>query len=254
MTRNCKSLASFSIGATDGEIGKVKELYFDDVTWTIRYLIVETGSWLFGREVLISPHAVVQYDWENKIFEVNLTKEQVKNSPDIDTDRPVSRQQEILLNQYYPWPSYWGGGLWGNGMGVTGMMLPASLPFEQAIQKETQSENEDDNPHLRSTKTVEGYAVKATDGYIGDILDFLIEEDTMQIKFIVVDTGSWIPGKKVILSPTLINTIDYNNSEVLVNASIDKVKNSPEYDASKPAGDDYAASLESHYDGSILPH
>lgn len=112
MKRNIKSLIGFTIGATDGEIGKVTEFYFDDETWTIRYLIVETGSWLFGRKVLISPIALLTPDWENKIFPINLTKEQIKNSPDIDTERPVSRQQELDMYAHYPWGTYWGSGFY----------------------------------------------------------------------------------------------------------------------------------------------
>jgi len=249
MKRKIKSLTGFSIGATDGEIGNVKEFYFDDETWTIRYLIVETGGWLFGRKVLISPHSIQHSDWENKIFEANLTKEQVRNSPDIDTDKPISRQHEILLNQYYPWPSYWGDGLWAGGLGVTGMMAPVTLPLEQAVAEEAKSPNEKYNPHLRSTSALTGYSIKATDGDIGEIEDFLIDEDRMKIDFIVVDTGAWLPGKKVLLSPDLIKEINWNSSKILVNATVEQVRTSPEYDADRPMDDEYVASHQSHYGG-----
>lgn len=252
MIHNIKSLTGFSIGATDGEIGKVKEFYFDDETWAIRYLIVETGSWLFGRKVLISPHAIVNSDWENKIFKVNLTKEHVRNSPDIDTDKPVSRQHEILLSEYYPWPAYWSGGFWAGGIGMTGMMAPGTPPLEQAIAEETGPARKKSNPHLRSTETVAGYSVKATDGNIGDIEDFLLEEGTMNIDFIVVDTRSWFPGKKVLLSPKWIREINWNSSEVVVNATTEQVRKSPEYDADKPLSDAYAEGLENYYTG--FPH
>jgi len=117
MERNINSLRGFTIGATDGEIGKVKEFYFDDETWAVRYLIVETGNWLSGRAVLIAPQALLFPDWEHEVFPINLTKEQIKSSPDIDTDKPISRRKEIELYGHYPWRSYWGSGFFAGGFG-----------------------------------------------------------------------------------------------------------------------------------------
>lgn len=215
------------MGATDGEIGKVKAFYFDDNTWTIRYLIVETGGWLSGRKVLISPQALLAPDWESNVFPVNLTKEQIKNSPDIDTDKPVSRQQEIALNAYYPWTGYWGSGIWSGGMGVTGMMTSPAIPLEQAIhENESASRKETGDPHLRSTDEVSGYNIKAADGEIGDAEDFIVDDSTWKIAFMVVDTGNWFPGKKVIISPKLIKDIKWDTSEIVLNASVEQVKNS----------------------------
>ncbi len=137
MKRTIKNLMGFTMGATDGEIGKVKDFYFDDVTWTIRYLVVETGNWLSNRKVLISPEALLQVDWANETFPVNLTKEQIKKSPDVDTDQPVSRQHEMELYTHYPWTNYWGGGIWAGGMGTAGMMMPrSSVPMEEAVKKQ----------------------------------------------------------------------------------------------------------------------
>ncbi len=245
MNRSAKSLLGFSIGATDGEIGTVKEFYFDDETWTVRYLVVETGSWLFGRKVLIAPHAVTATDWDNEVLAVNLTKDQVKHSPDIDTERPVSRQQEIELYQYYPWGDYWGGGLWAGGMGVTGMMMPANQPLETAIHKENDTSHNDD-PHLRSTDDVTGYNLKATDGEIGEIEDFIIANNWM-INYVVVDTGNWFPGKKVIISPKWIKNIDWNSTEIIVDATVEQVKNAPEYDPATDLTDEYQSNLQNYY-------
>ena len=103
MKRAIKNLIGFTMGATDGEIGKVTDFYFDDLTWTIRYFVVDTGNWLLNRKVLISPEALLDVDWTNKIFPINLTKEQIKNSPALETDQPVSRQHEMELYAHYPW-------------------------------------------------------------------------------------------------------------------------------------------------------
>src|SRR5689334_4092581 len=114
MIRGADGLKGFTIGATDGEVGGVNDLYFDDERWVIRYLVVDTGNWLPGRKVLISPHAVRTTQWELRRVDVALTRQQVKGSPDIDTDKPVSRQHEAAFFSYYGYPAYWDGtSLWG---------------------------------------------------------------------------------------------------------------------------------------------
>jgi uncharacterized protein YrrD len=246
----------FTMGATDGDIGKVKDFYFDDVTWTIRYLVVETGNWLSNRKVLISPEALLQVDWANETFPVNLTKEQIKKSPDVDTDQPVSRQHELKLYAHYPWTSYWGGGIWAGGMGTTGMMMPSSsVPMEEAVKngEQTSDAEADGDPHLRSAKNVQGYTIHALDDTIGDVEDFIVDDSNWTINYMVVDTGNWFPGKKVIISPYLIKEINWETSEVRINASVEQVKNSPEYDASKHLSIEYEANLQNYY-GRFISH
>jgi uncharacterized protein YrrD len=244
MKRNIKNLIGYTIGTTDGEIGKVKEFYFDDRSWTIRYLIVETGSWLSGRKVLISPEAVLEPYWEEKIFPVNLTKEQIKNSPDIDTDKPVSRQQEIKLYQHYPWTSYRVASI-----GMTGIMMPP----DEVIKGQDEEQQNNHDPNLLSTERVKGYNIKAIDGEIGDIVDFVIDDRTWKIHFMIVDTGNWFPGKKVIISPSWIKAIKWDTSSVIVNASIEDIKNSPEYEPGEQITDSYEANLQNYY-GRYIHH
>ena len=242
MKRRLKNLNGFTIGGTDGEIGKVKEFYFDDKSWTIRYIIVETGSWLSERKVLLSPQAVITTDWEENVFRVNLTMEQIKNSPDIDTDKPVSRQHERDLYGYYPWGGYY----WGGGMGMG--MYPIAI--NQTIQKEndvSDDDTSDDDPHLRSADKVTGYNIKATDGEIGDVEDFIINDSNWQIDFILIDTGNWFPGKKVLIAPKMIKEINWEASTVVVNATEDRVKNSPEYQPGEELSESYEANLQNYY-------
>lgn len=256
MKRKVKSLIGYVIHATDGEIGKVREFYFDDTTWTIRYLIVETGSWLFGRKVLLSPEALLTPNWEEHYFPVCLTKEQIKNSPEIDTEKPVSRQHEIELYDYYPWGEYyWGGGLSTIGMG---MSYPVALnrveekgeeEGEATKQSKKDSKTTSDDPHLRSTDEVTGYTIKATDGTIGEVEDFMINDQTWRIDFLEVDTGNWIPGKMVLIAPTWIKKIDWKTSSVVVNATVEQVKNSPEYLPEQELSDHYESRLHDYYDG-----
>ena len=247
MKRNLKSLIGYTIGASDGEIGEVKEFYFDDKTWIIRYLIVETGNWLSGRKCLISPHALSTPDWENRVFPVRLTREEIKNSPDIDTERPVSREEEIKLESYYLSTGYSSYGFFAGGEPLS---LQQMIPREGG-QAATSKSNE--NPHLRSSSKVAGYNIVAADGEIGKVEHFLIQDGTWKIDFMVVDTGHWLPGKKVLISPKWIKEIDWGTSTVTVNISIEKVKNSPEYHTNRPLHENDVIQLHNYY-GEFVTH
>jgi len=250
MKRNAKKLLGFTIGASDGEIGKVKDFYFDDLSWTIRYLVVETGTWLAGRKVLISTQALHGANWENETFPVNLTQEQVKNSPDIDTTKPVSRRHELQLHQYYPWTGYWEGGLWGGGLGTSGMMMHFTEPFEEAIKKSSAAEAGEDaeyDPHLRSITNVTGYNIRNANDTIGEVNDFIVDDETWQISFIVADTGSWLPGKKVLLSPRWIQDMNWETEVVHVQHTAEQIKHSPAYEPDREIDAEYEKLLSSHY-------
>ena len=226
MQRNINSLIGFSMQATDGEIGEVKEFYFDDQSWTIRYVIVKTGSWLSGREVLISPDAFVKGSWKKDTFPVNLTKEQISNSPDIDTAKPVSRQQEIELYGYYPWQPYWGSGFYAGGLWDTSNSTPV---VDQESLREA-DDGSDKDPHLRSTHEVKGYHIHATDGEIGHVNDFIIDDQTWKLEYLVVDTHNWLGGKKVLIATKHIQKVQWENSKVFVDVMIDVIKNSESFD------------------------
>ncbi|WP_432708138.1 PRC-barrel domain-containing protein [Pedobacter sp.] len=247
MKHSIKSIKGFSIGALDGHIGEVKEFYFDDASWTIRYLVVETGSWLSGRKVLISPHAVKGVNTEDKTIPVNLTKEQIKNSPDVDTEKTVSRQQELSLYDYYGWPytDPIGLGFYG-GFGYENM-VDTRIPFEDQIALQKSKEEKGD-PHLRSSKEVKSYTIHATDGEIGDVEDFIFDDVSWRIHFMVVDTGRWLPGKKVLISPKWIKEIKWETAEVVVDLTVEAVKNSPKYDHSLPFPDVYEVTLYEYYE------
>lgn len=249
MKRSVKSLQGFSLKETDGEIGKVVEFYFDDHSWTIRYLVIETGSWLSKRKVLISPKALQQSDWEHKEFSVNLTKDQIENSPDIDTDKPVSRQQEEQLSSYYPWGIYWGNEPDEHGAGIFGMMpsdLAASVSADDAVEQPVNDALSND-PHLRSTKEIVGYSIHATDGEIGKVVDYIIDDSNWKIIFFVVETGSWLDSRKIILPIHWIKELSWENSTVVVNVTTNSIKDSPEFDASQPINESYEQNLYDHY-------
>lgn len=245
MQRSVNNLVGYTISAKDGELGKVNEFYFDDLTWSIRYLVVDTGNWLSERKVLI-PHAALGItDWKSRTFQVNLTMEQVRNSPDIETEKTVSRQHEIELFNHYGLPVYWGNVFNDGPIGM--------VPFAPIIDKKTLKEEENsakklhDNPHLRSTKNVEGYHIHANDGDIGHVEDYIVDDEKWNLCFLIVDTHNWLPGRKVLISPRWINRIDWDESKVYVNLSQESIKNSPEFDPSQPIGKDYERELFNHY-------
>ncbi len=240
MRRKIENLIGFKILALDGEIGKVKEFYFDDSTWTIRYLIIETGSWLFGRAILLSPESLLAPDWENEVFPVNLTKAQVEGSPEIDADKSITRQHEMDLYNYYPWGAFYWGGMGSAGMGM-------AYPVEIENTAQMQKDQSDNDPHLRSTESVKGYNIKATDGEIGEVEDFIVNDQSWTIDFMEVDTGNWFPGKKVLISPQWIREINWESSSVVVNKTEEQVKNSPEYVPSQEILDSYESNLQNYY-------
>jgi len=252
MKRSIKSLLGYTIKATDGEIGKVEEFYFDDRTSTIRYMVVKTGGWFSGKKVLISPEAFQIAEWESETFSINLTKEKIKNSPDIDTDKPVSRQQEELMRGYYSWPGYYGYGTSAyRGLGMWGYPMLEVSALEKEMKQMKSAEKANDDPHLRSTHEVTGYDIHATDGDIGEVEDFIIDDATWKIHFLVVESGNWFSGKKVLISPQWIKDVKWQEQNVTINHSKDEVKNSPEYDSWQAINDSYENSLNDYYEKEI---
>lgn len=247
MKRNLESLEGFSMKETDGEIGTVEEFYFDDQSWTIRYLIVKTGSWFSQKKVLISPKVLKQPDWENKEFLVSLTKAQIENSPDIDTDKPVSRQNEEALSAYYTWDNYWGGDD-AHGAGIFGMMPSELYESEMAQPQNVQYvPPPEGDSHLRSTAEVKGYKIHATDAEIGKVVDYIIDDATWKISHFVVECGGWLNSRNVLLPTGIITSVNWENQNVVVNISTAQVQNSPVYDNSQPLNGEYEQSLADHY-------
>ncbi len=219
MLRSTRDLTTYGITATDGDLGRVHDFYFDDFEWRIRYLVVDTGKWLPGRRVLISPAAIVRADWDVHIVHVDLPKDKVKNSPDVNTDKPVSRQSEEELALHYSWPYYWGARV-GGGADAAGELMEKKA--EEARPSEGDSK-------LRSVNEVAGYHIEATDGSVGHVEDFITEDDDWSIRYMVVDTRNWLPGRKVLVAPWLIQAVRWDESKVHVDMGRDLIKDAPAY-------------------------
>lgn len=239
MLRKAKALKGYTLNSLNGEIGEVKEFYFDDQHWTVRYLVADTGTWLEGRQVLISPYALVAVNKEKQHIEINLTKKQIEDSPPLESDKPVSRQFEDAYYGFYGWPMYWGGPyLWG--------AYPFILHDAENLEDFNQSESAWD-PYLRSTDDVTGNHIQAADGEIGHVADFIIDDETWAIRYVVVDTRNWLQGKKILISPQWIERVSWLESKVFVNLSKEAIEQAPEYTETSLLSRDYEASLHVHY-------
>jgi hypothetical protein len=226
MLQSIKQLIGNKLAATDGDIGQVRDFYFNDHNWAVRYVVVDTGHWLPGRQVLISPHAFGSIYAAGKAMLVKLTKKQIEDSPAIETHKPVSRQYEEEYHRYYGWPYYWeGDGLWGGMRGFPVLETPPKF-FKGEIPAVGVSKLERPDVHLRSTQAVNGYHIQATDGIVGHVCDFLMDDKSWAIKELVVKTGHRFTGKEVQVAISHVTQISYDQSKVFVNLTTDAVEKS----------------------------
>jgi hypothetical protein len=232
MLQNIKAIYGHKLTALDGDIGHVEDFYFDDKTWVIRYLVADTGSWLPGRQVLLSPHALGRFDPSAKVMLVSLTKQQIEHSPSIESDKPVSRQYEVEYYQYYGWPAYWNGGaMWG--LGGYPVVFPPSRD-----ELDAKMLHHRDNKHLQSTQSITGYAIHTSDGPIGQISGMMVDEKNWSIGDLVVETGHWYSGKEIFISSSKVNGISYEHSTVDVNVTKADIERTAEHQVVKAhAGD-----------------
>ena len=218
-------LRGYQIEATDGVIGHMTDVYFDDDQWTVRYFVVKTGGWLDAREVLLSPSAVERAEWDTRTLVTGLTKKQVENSPSIDLDQPVSRQCEERSVDYYGWPAYW---------------APQPLADDRVRP-------EHPDPHLRSTRELIDYHLHAVDGTLGHVEDFIIDEETWELRYMAVDTAIWWHGAHVLISPQWIASVNWSDQSIQVRVTRDIVKHSPTWKPSYLISERYVATLHDYY-------
>jgi sporulation protein YlmC with PRC-barrel domain len=257
MLHPVKELKQCAIRATDGDIGRVHDVFFDDDYWTIRYLVVDTGTWLSGRHVLISPFAVGRLVREDMVLTVHSTREQIENSPEVDAHQPISRQYETAYARYYGYPFYWGGaGVWGAESYPAHGHVPTPAPGRARVDQVVEYEEPNlaviaaANPgdvHLRSCNDVTGYHIDATDGDIGHVADFLVDDESWTIKYLVVDTSNWWFGNKVLISPTWVEGVNWGDSKAVVSVSRDAIRNAPPYNPDAVPDDAFDIRLHEHY-------
>ena len=213
MLRSMIALKDYGLKAKDGEIGSVDEFYFDDRAWTTRYMVANTKKWMPGRQVLISPKALSTANWSEKNIPVELTKKQIEGSPGIMVHEPISRVNEKTLSEYYNWPTYW-----------------------------TQSKS-----HLQSTHDVMGYKIMAVDGEIGRVHDFIIDDSDWRIRYMVVDTGEWLPHQNVLLSLDWIDSFAMKEKTVHIGLTREQIKHAKTFDNQAPISRSYEKDLYDFY-------
>jgi hypothetical protein len=242
MFKTATELKRCSLRAWDGDIGRVKDLYFDNLHWALRYFVVDTGKWLKHPAVLISPESVLAPEWDNHVLPVELIQEQVRQSPPPESDLPVSRQYEAALRKHFGWPPYWGA-LYGE---VAGGVTVGGMPPPPSVAPVTEAELAGDT-HLFSTNAVTGHHVLATDGEIGHVSDFLIDDLRWTVRYLVVDTRNWWPGKKVLLSPWWTSDIDWPLRRISLDLTREAIRNSPPYDPEKHYTTTESVELHDYY-------
>lgn len=220
--RSLKDLKGYKVMATDGEVGVVDDFYFDDESWTLRYFVVNTGTWLSKRRVLVSPAAFADSDGGDETITTVLTRNQVEDAPEADLAKPVSRSFEAELHQHFNWPLYW--------------TDPAPL------RKGTGMDS-----HLRSVAEVLGYHIHAQDGEFGHVEDMIVEESSWTIRLLAIDTRNWLPGRKVVVSTPWIKDIRWPDATVVVDLSREAIKKAPKYDPSQPVNRTFEERLVDHY-------
>lgn len=241
MLRSLKQLEGFTVHALDGDIGTVHDFYFDDERWGVRYLVAETGEfWLEPSQVLISPLAFAPSDWESRLFQVALTRDRVKGSPGPAAHQPIARQFEREYFTYYGWPVYWGTEqLWG-GWPTPGELFaqsPGALVQDLALS----------DPHLRSLREVVGYHLQGTDGALGQILDFIVDDRTWALRYLVIDTSNWWPGKYILIPPEWVERFSGSEGQVHVNLPKEAIQNGPVWNPEGPISRAFEVRLYDYY-------
>ena len=243
MLRSLKSIERYGVSATDGEVGSVVTFLFDDERWVVRYLVVETGGFLDRHRVLISPAFFRQADWMSQRFELALTVDKIRKSPDIDVDRSVSRQHEQDYYGYYGYPYYWGyAGLWGTSSSPALMTLNSVRPTPAP-----HPERSPGDAHLRSVNELIGYGIEGSDGGIGHVADLIVDDESWEIRYLVIDTRHWWHAKKVLAAPQWTSQISWEGKTVHMNLSRQAVKEGPAWDASAPINRKYETHLYDYY-------
>jgi uncharacterized protein YrrD len=243
MLQNLKHIEGRALKALDGTLGEVKDFYFDDAHWHIRYLVVETGAWLNSRRVLISPDALRPMQSDPDVFAVDLTMEQVRNSPEVHANNPVAHEQETALRTYYGWPAYWD--TFANAAApiiaaTVNTLGPGYIPINPPVASTS-------DPHLRSANQMIGCHIEATDGSIGHVEDCLIDEKGWRMRYLLIDTGRWSSGRKVIVAPSWIRDVSWEKRTVTLGLTRNQIKASPLYEASASWNKEYFERLHDYY-------
>ncbi len=253
MLRSLKDLEHYTLYASDGEIGTVVNFLLDDASWTVRYLVAETNGNSGGRDVLITPLAFREVDWATRCFRLALTRDKVRNSPGIDTNQPVSRQHELDYHRYFGYAHYWGGsGIWGSGTYPT--MLAGGMWDEAEASSLGQDVDRPGDRHLRSAAEVRGYHIQGTDGPIGHIIDFIVDDETWEVRYLVIDTTNGWFGKKVLVEPRWAREVSWEDGKIHFDLTRKAINDSPPWNPTAAINRKYEVQLYDYYGRPVYWH
>lgn len=242
MLISTKEFLGFDLQAIDGDMGFAKDLLFDDDHWVVRYLVADTGKWLTEQKVLISPMSMGKPDLNGHKIKVNLTRDQIESAPPLESHKPVSRQHEESLHSHFGFPYYWAGtGVWGM------TSTPEELRKESTAATALAVEETNGDRHLRSVEEVTGYHIRATDDEVGHVESFILDDESYALRYMVVDTRNWLPGRKVLIPPAWVDTFDWAEGLALVNLTGKQIEESPRWDPDVPLERVYEEKLFDYY-------
>jgi uncharacterized protein YrrD len=263
MLYSCQRLIGSKVAATDGDIGKISDVYFDDSAWVLRYLVVETGGWVHSREVLVSPEAIAAAD-EAAVL-TSLSRQQIEDCPPVDEHKPVSRQYEESLSKYYGWTPYWSTtypvgagmclypGIIGSSFTVADMQTAGNpshhVPHPESEIEQILREGLPGDAHLRSFNEVRGYHVRAKDGDIGHVQDFLVDADGWRVFAAVIDTRNWWIGRRVVVDIGWFQAVDWADRSVTVGLMRGEIEASPDFDPEIHLTPEYREDVMRYYRG-----
>lgn len=244
MLWNASKINGYAVEASDGLIGTVSDFLFEDRTWQIRWLVVETGNWFSNHKVLLPLSTLGYPNQSTESFSVSLTRQQVRDSPDIDTDQPISREMESKIYDFYGWDPYWSS-LFNLG-GTMPAMMEATIPIPRTSANKAQALGPADQ-HLLSIDTITGYHLEAVDGLIGHVHDFLIDDTNWHIRYLIAATSNWWPGMSVVLPSNSVKKVDWEERLLRLDVNRRQVQGSPRYDPRMRLDKAYQERLQEHY-------
>ncbi len=240
MLRTARTLKNYKLECIDGELGKAKEFHFDTQCWIVRYLIAETGSWLAGRKILISPHAMDSIRREDQHIFIDLNKNQIKDAPLLYNNHPISREFEEENCRYYDWPIYWHSQSFGE-------QQPRLRNRNYDQWNECKHDNIVCDIRLRSTLEINDFHIQTLDNDIGHIEDFIIDDAAWVIRYLIVSIRSGWPEYRVLIPPQWINRISDTEGKVFVSFNRESFDQMQEYTEESLLNLNYETELCSNY-------
>jgi len=238
MLRHASKIIGCDVVSSDGSVGKVHDILFDEVSWTFQHLVADIGSWLAGERVLLPLAAVGEVDEVERQLQVHLTKGEIEHCSGVSTCTTASEEAQVLLGKYWMWTT------------TSFAHLPpeASRVMDSEATADEKEEVEDKvESRLRSVRESDGYHIAAPDGDIGHLTELVVDSDTWQIQYLVVNTGNWLLRRNVLIPRAALESIHWADRKVHLSITKNEIKNSPEYDPKEMLDRDYEQTLHDHY-------